>query len=596
MNRLGIALLTLITFSFIFGVFLASSNNADTCASTPLQKSCENPQETTPAPNSDNSTPLSLTPLENIGSTASSDTPVSKALNYLRSIQKSDGSISDFSTSSWAVMAIAAAGEDPHNWKGSSGQSIIDYLIANRNKINTTLATDLERFILSMTAAKEDPRNIAGTDYVALLKNLYSNGQIGSPSALNDDFWGVIALVSAGENVSSPVVRDTVNFIKAHQNSDGGWGWAVGVGSDVDDTAAAIMALMAAREDNSTLTITKALQFLRENQQPDGGFPSHGVTNSASDSWAICAIYSVGQNPADWKVNGISALDHLLSLQNPDGSFNWTKTSKSALPLMTSYAIVALCSRQYPVNGLSIYVRIEGNTATVWRRKVFVSNSIIVDNYGEQHYLKEPTALGALDKASEIGGFEYKVRETALGLYVYSIAGEEASGTKGWLYRVDYYMPNIGTADFILNVTSPPNPPHRELLFYYGEWTYLPLKITVDKTEAHIGENITVLVTYYNDTSGFWQPLEGATVHFLYRQYFTNATGYVSITVRYDPPVWAEKSGFVRSDAVEVKILSNTRSGTTGTADTSSDTLFSFSSEEEFSWRRHRWIASASLP
>ena len=44
-------------------------------------------------------------------------TPLEKALDYLRSIQQSDGCISDFATSSWAVMAIAAAGEDPNEWK-----------------------------------------------------------------------------------------------------------------------------------------------------------------------------------------------------------------------------------------------------------------------------------------------------------------------------------------------------------------------------------------------------------------------------------------------------------------------------------------------
>jgi len=36
-------------------------------------------------------------------------TPLEKALDYLRSIQQPDGCISDFATSSWAVMAIAAA-------------------------------------------------------------------------------------------------------------------------------------------------------------------------------------------------------------------------------------------------------------------------------------------------------------------------------------------------------------------------------------------------------------------------------------------------------------------------------------------------------
>ncbi|MCD6241378.1 terpene cyclase/mutase family protein [Candidatus Bathyarchaeota archaeon] len=480
-----------------------------------------------------------------------------KALDYLRSIQQPDGCIWDFATSSWAVMAIAAAGEDPNEWKVDDGPSIVDYLIENRDMLNLSKASDVERFILSMTAADKDPRNINGTNYVEILKGLFHNGQIGTEEWLFDDFWGVLALISAGEAANSTEIQETVNFIKEHQNADGGWGWAVGVGSDVDDTAAAIMALTAAGENPQAEEIQEALEYLKENQQPDGGFPSWGVTNSASDSWAIGAICSVGQDPYEWKVNDTSVMDHLLSLQNEDGSFNWTRNDPSWVnkALMTSYAIVALCLRQYPVNGLPIYIRIEGSEETVWRGKVFVAASIIVDDAGNEHYFTEPTALGALDKAAEIGGFNYKVQQTSWGLYLYSVAGESAAGSKGWLYRVNYIMPWVGADNFILNVTSPPSPPHKELLFYYGEWTYLPLRITVDKTEVRIGEKITVFVEYFNDTSLEWYPIENATVHFNCRLYSTNATGYAVITNCIGGRVWAEKEGFIRSDTITIRLL-----------------------------------------
>ncbi len=493
---------------------------------------------------------------ETFTSFSNGDGPVSKALNFLRSIQQSDGRISDFATSSWAVIAIAAAGEDPHDWRVGSGSSIVDYLIANRHMLDLSKATDVERSTLSMTAADEDPSDINGTDYVEILKNLFVNGQIGNEAWLNDDFWGVLALVSAGEAANSTVIHETVEFIKEHQNADGGWGWAVSAGSDVDNTAAAIMALVSAGENNSTKVVSNALQYLRNNQQPNGGFPSHGDTNSASDSWAIGAICSVGQNPAEWQVNGTNVIERLLSLQNEDGSFNWTRSDPPWVnrAWMTSYAIVALCLRQYPVSGLPIYIRIEGNQATIWRRKVFVAASIVVDDQSQEHYFTEPTALAALDKAAEVGGFNYKVEQTVSGLYLYSVAGEEAAGTKRWIYRVNYVMPLVGADTFIWNVTSPPEPPHKELLFYYGEWTDLPLKIAVDKTEVIVGDNVTVHVTYFNGIDGQWYPLEGATVHFLGRQFITNATGYTIVTVPYDPPIWAEKEGFTRSDAIEINV------------------------------------------
>ena len=175
------------------------------------------------------------------------NTPISEALDYLDSVQQSNGAISDFEISSWAVMAIAASGEDPDSWTGSSGASIVDYLITNKNQLDSVLPDNyvlaVARFMLAMTAAGEDPSDITGTDYVAILKGEIVNGQIGSEAKLNDDFWGVMALISAGESASSTEVQGSVAFIKSHQNVDGGWGWAVGGSSDVSDTTAAIMTL-----------------------------------------------------------------------------------------------------------------------------------------------------------------------------------------------------------------------------------------------------------------------------------------------------------------------------------------------------------------
>ena len=491
-----------------------------------------------------------------VASIINTDGSVSNALNFLRSIQQSDGCISNFAVSSWAVMAIAAAGEDPHDWNGSSGQSIVDYLISNRNMLNLSKTLDVARFILSMTAADENPRNISGTDYAEIIKSHFVNGQLGTEAWLNDDFWGLLALMSAGEAANSTVIQETVEFVRTHQSNDGGWGWAVDGGSDVDDTAAAIMALVSAGEDNSTEIINNALQYLRNNQQPNGGFQSWGVTNSASDSWVIGAICSAGQNPAEWQVNGTTVIEHLSSLQNEDGSFNWSRNDPLWVDKAwyTSYAIVGLCFRQFPVNGLPVYIRIEGDQAIIWRRKVFVASSIIVDDQGQDHYFTEPTALGCLDKAAEVGSFNYKVEQVGWNLYLYSVAGEEETGTKKWMYRINYVKPELEADAFIWYATSPPQPPHKELLFYFGELTNSPLKITVDKTIVTSGDNITAFVTYFNDTEQLWHSLEGAIVHLLGGQYVTNATGHAIVTVLYDAPIWAEKEDFIRSDTVEITV------------------------------------------
>ena len=169
-----------------------------------------------------------------------SDPEVADALDYLRGEQATSGSISDFSSSAWVVMAIAAAGEDPHDWQVDTNPSIVDYLVANAS--SAASSTDYARMLLAIAAADEDPTNFGGINFISLLESTYDGTQIGDDSLLNDDFWGVMGLIAAGESPSSEVITDSVTFIKSNQNIDGGWSWGVGQASDVDDTAAAIMA------------------------------------------------------------------------------------------------------------------------------------------------------------------------------------------------------------------------------------------------------------------------------------------------------------------------------------------------------------------
>ncbi|MCK5627021.1 hypothetical protein KAI23_03555, partial [Candidatus Bathyarchaeota archaeon] len=97
---------------------------------------------------------LTLIPYVSAYPYSNSEQEVSQALEWLRSQQQTNGSIGGFGTSSWAVMAIVASGEDPHDWS-NGGDSIIDYLKKNTDLLSSS--TDYSRFILSMVAAGEDP-------------------------------------------------------------------------------------------------------------------------------------------------------------------------------------------------------------------------------------------------------------------------------------------------------------------------------------------------------------------------------------------------------------------------------------------------------
>jgi hypothetical protein len=495
-----------------------------------------------------------------------SDSEVSSALDYLRGQQGTDGKIGDFSTSAWAVMSIAAAGEDPNSWQVGSNPSIVDYLATNAGSASST--GDYARMILAIAAANGDPTNFGGRDFLSLLEATYDGTQIGDSSLLNDDFWGVMALLAAGvDPATSDAIQDSVSFILTNQNADGGWSWGVGQDSDVDDTAAAIMALIAAGQPASSTQVTDALAYIKSMQMANGGFESWGETNSATNSWGIDSIAAVGQDPtsASWESGaGNDPVDDLLTFQNADGSFNWTASTPSNKSLMTSYAIPALLGTPYPVavlspqepeEGVSVDVRIEGQSGTIWSGTVIVNESTITDDEGMPHHFDQPTALGALDEASQVGGFTYVVKNTAYGLYVHSINGEEPAGLAGWTYRVDYYSPMVGAADFILDQTAPPTPPHQEILFAYSQWGESPLKVEVDNTSVGVGDTFTVSVTQYDDGTGTWSPTDNATVH-ADQDYTTGQDGTITVTIDSDLSVivYAEKAGFIRSNRVTVTV------------------------------------------
>ncbi len=493
---------------------------------------------------------------------SSSDTEIASALDYLRNNQTIQGDIGGFATSAWVTMAIATAGEDPHDWKAGNNSSIVDYLATSAG--NATSVTDYARMTLAIVAADEAPTSFGGRDFVNLLKGQYNSGQIGDTSLLNDDFWGVMALISAGESSSSEIVANSVAFIKDNQNGDGGWSWGVGQGSDVDDTACAVMALIAAGESSSSNAIANGLIYIKSQQADNGGFLSWGTTNPSTNSWAIDAIVAAGQNPTSsyWTKNNNTPIDDLLGFQDTtNGSFpDWQGNPSS---WTTAYAIPALLGEPYPVKILEpekrvqVYVRIEGQSSTIWSGNVTVTESnITADNSGKTYHLSDPTALGALDEASNHEErFSYYVTDKYGGLYVSSIAGEEPSGANGWMYRVDYYSPSVGADQFILGETTPPAPPHREVLFYYGAWTAFPLKISVDKTAVAKGEEFSVTVSVYNDTAHDWSVCENATVY-ADHAYTTGSDGEVNITIDRDGAfnVFAEKSGCIRSDKVSVTV------------------------------------------
>jgi cobaltochelatase CobN len=203
-------------------------------------------------------------------------------------------------------------------------------------------------------------------------------------------------------------------------------------------------------------------------------------------------------------------------------------------------------------NIATVNVRIEGRNATIWAGEVTFSNSTIVDTDNVSHYLDKPTALGAVDAAAKLGNFSYEVENQTWGLFLKSIRGEayDPSTWDGWMYRVDYVMPMVGAADFVLNETEPPTLPHKEVLWYYGSWTDKPLRIYLDKTSVKVNEQFSATVESYNDTTSLWDLVGNATVYVDSYNYTTAINGSVVISISNvgSYTVYAEKGGYIRSE------------------------------------------------
>ena len=507
-----------------------------------------------------------------IGENNDIEAAIAKALNYLKAQQSSDGSLGD---TEWVIMAVAAADENPDGWKKCSDcDSLVDYLKNNGDSFDAV--TDLEKYILAIAAADMNPYSFNGKDYVDDLKDEFDGEQIGNSDLLNDDYWGVIALMSAGIGENDNIISKTIQHIKDNQQPDGSWGVYIGSGGDTDDTAAAIMALLAAGESSGSSAVSDGFDFIKSIQNTDGGFGSGELagaeSNAGSTTWAISALYAAEECPesSTWTKNGNTPIDFLLALQREDGGFDW-KDGISGMGF-TEEAVTSLSKKYYPVKkyddqtGIDqyvVYMRIEGQTKTLFAGDIFFK---VPYTHKDDWSSKEVTwnnpfvsaAIETVDDKYDLDGDsinddEIYTKDKWGGYFIQMIADEWNEGSKGWMYRIDYYSPDIGADAFEIDKTTPPSTPHNEILLYYGDWNTKPLRISADKAKADVGEKIRVKVEYYDDED--WLPLSSAAVK-ADNEFTTDAEGKVDI--QFDHPglyeIFAEKEGYIRSDKVSIEI------------------------------------------
>lgn len=428
----------------------------------------------------------------------------------------------------WATMALAA--------QGTTGIPS-DYL----KTVTADSAVGYEAPILAITSLGQDPRNFGGDNYITKLENFYSTGQIGDAGLLNDDFFGILALASAGVPATDRIIVDSKNFILSHQNADGGWSWSTDGGSDSNDTAAAVMALKAAGTPVSDTQLQSAINYLHTTQNTDGGFKanlSSDASDSASTSWVIWALNSLGIDPSAWTQGDNTPLNFLASYQTGSGYFKWkADDAGESSPAITANAVIALTGKFLPIHTITAPTGSQqensGNPeqAPSFSFRIEGSNQTVCEGQAAG-----PTALDVIKNASGPCGFTYHITTSSWGDYLDKINDEAASGSAGWLYFVNNVSPDVGAANYNLQTND-------AVLWYFGDWGLTPTRLSLSSAEITAGGSVTATVEYY--ASSTWQTLNGADVYFGASSVKTGNNGQAVI----NPPdgyykIYAQKKWF----------------------------------------------------
>ena len=280
------------------------------------------------------------------------DASVPPALDYLHACQRSDGGFAEKGAgassgplTAWAMVAIAATGEDCNQWK-VDGHTPASFLAHTATAWSTT--TDYARTILAVEAAGKDPRSFGGVDLVAKIDaGVQDRGSDGDQIGpyVNSHIWGMIGL----EGASSAVTAREVHWLVSQQNADGGWGWAPGLSSDTNDAAAALQALVGAGQSAKSDAVSRALGYLGSHQLADGGFTYSGSKSDAdSTAWVVQALVAGGKKPEQQRASGHDPLSDLRSLQSADGSLRYSASAVANPLLVTAQAVPALCGKAFP--------------------------------------------------------------------------------------------------------------------------------------------------------------------------------------------------------------------------------------------------------
>jgi hypothetical protein len=271
---------------------------------------------------------------------------VAHALEWLRDQQNPDGGYGSTSSTLETALSIGSAYLNAADWrKQPEYHSLMGYLLTNGSDYSKKGAGESGKLTTGLVSAN------GCNPYLALQPMDYYDpltGQFNSHSI--DHLWGMLGTTA----LSQTIPQDAVTYTKNQIQSDGGWEFNIGSGSDSNTTALAIQALIAAGEAPATTEVISGMNFLKNSQNTDGGFYYNNLWGTESDTnstaYAVQAIVAAGEDPTSgrWGISETNPISYLLNMQLPDGSFEW-KTGEGSNLFATQQAIPALMYKYNPI-------------------------------------------------------------------------------------------------------------------------------------------------------------------------------------------------------------------------------------------------------
>jgi hypothetical protein len=259
---------------------------------------------------------------------------------YVRGAQNGDGGYgmtqsggSSQLATGWALLGLTAAGQRP-------GPAALAYV--KRGLPQLTAIGDVERTVLVVRAAKQDPRRFGGRNLLSeIQRHRRSDGSFDGYVSYTS--FAILALRRSGVSRSSTTIKTALRWLERHQNGDGGFNVGGRGASGIDDTASAIQALVLAGRRGGS--VTRAATFLARQQSDQGGFPlvRGAAPNAQSTAYAVQGLVAARGHESVVK----RGQAYLRSLTESNGLVRYSRTGRQTPVWVSAQALLALHRRPF---------------------------------------------------------------------------------------------------------------------------------------------------------------------------------------------------------------------------------------------------------